>query len=142
MRRKPRNRDEEEELQSSLSRNLREARIRARLTQVEVAEAIGVCEHVYARYERAQRLPSVDTFDRMCLVLGCSANWLLGEVDEAPAEQQSDIQAPDHEEGLAHDRTMRRVHRRLRKATPETLDLVNAVLDAVAPETRNLENKS
>jgi transcriptional regulator with XRE-family HTH domain len=120
-----RRREEREDLLDILPRRLREARIRAGLTQVEVADAAGVSEDVYARYERAERLPSIDMFRRLCRVVGCSADWLLDEDASAPPP------ARQHDADPAQVRRVRHISRQLRRASPDVLTLVRTVLDAI-----------
>jgi transcriptional regulator with XRE-family HTH domain len=115
--------EERAALLETLSCRLREARVRAGLTQVEVAAAVDVCEDVYARYERGTALPSVETFELLCRVVNCSADWLLDEDGSAPPPEQQ------HDEDLRHSRRLRRVSRQLRQASPDTLRLVRSVLD-------------
>jgi transcriptional regulator with XRE-family HTH domain len=66
------------ELRESIGRTAREARLRAGLTQDEVASSMGITPEVYGRLERAQMLPSVPSLLRLCHTLGLSANALLG----------------------------------------------------------------
>lgn len=66
------------ELRASISRTAREARLRAGLTQDEVAASIGITSEVYGRLERGQMLPSVPSLLRLCRTLELSANTLLG----------------------------------------------------------------
>jgi len=56
----------------------RAARQRARLTQADVAERLGIASEVYGRLERGLMLPSVPTLRKLCLVLSVSADELLG----------------------------------------------------------------
>jgi transcriptional regulator with XRE-family HTH domain len=120
-----RRRKEREALMDRLSYRLREARVRAGMTQVEVAAAVDVCEDVYARYERGTALPCVEMFERLCRVMNCSADWLLDEGGSTPPP----VQEPD--EDLRNARRLRRLHRELRKARPSTVQLVCSVLDQI-----------
>jgi transcriptional regulator with XRE-family HTH domain len=69
--------DDLSESQSVFARNLRKARMRARMTQKEVARAVEITEPVYWKYEAARYWPSVPTFSRLCDALECSADELL-----------------------------------------------------------------
>lgn len=55
---------------------LRTARLRAGLTQAEVAEAALLPPEAYVRMERGKLLPSVDTLVALCRALRLSAGWL------------------------------------------------------------------
>lgn len=107
------------------ARNLRTARARAHLTQVDMAEAMNMSVTVYARYEAAMVWPNVDSLRRLCQILRCSADWLLG-LDDTPGPAPS----PPPEESLA----MRRLRRQLRQAQPRTKRIVSLLLDEL--ETR------
>nr|WP_257979215.1 helix-turn-helix transcriptional regulator [Corallococcus exiguus] len=56
----------------------RVARLRANLTQVEVAHLIDISPIVYSRLERGRMLPSVQTLYRLCPALRTTPNELLG----------------------------------------------------------------
>lgn len=77
-------------------------------------------ETVYARYEAGSIWPTPDSLRRLCQILRCSADWLLGLDDTTgPAL------APPPEESPA----LRRVLRQLRHAQPGTRRLVEHLLD-------------
>jgi transcriptional regulator with XRE-family HTH domain len=56
----------------------REARKREALTQAEVAELLEIATEVYGRMERGHLLPSIETFRKLCTVLGVPPHELLG----------------------------------------------------------------
>jgi transcriptional regulator with XRE-family HTH domain len=66
------------QLKATLSAALKQARKRAGMTQVEVAEAIGTHPEVYGRMERGAVMPSVPTLLRLCLTLGSGPHELMG----------------------------------------------------------------
>jgi transcriptional regulator with XRE-family HTH domain len=55
---------------------LRSARLRAGLTQVEVAEAARLPPEAYVRMECGKLLPTVSTLVALCRALRLSAEWL------------------------------------------------------------------
>lgn len=65
-------------LQKTFALNLRAARKSKRMTQAEVAKAIGVSTNIYGRYETARTWPSIETLQEICKVLDVSADVLLG----------------------------------------------------------------
>ena len=84
-------------LSKSLGDAAREARLKAGLTQADVAERIGVATEVYGRLERGLLMPSVPTLRRICLALHMSADAMLAlssphppvwEEPPPPAEQE------------------------------------------------------
>ena len=65
---------------------LREARLKAELTQADVAERVGVVTEVYGRMERGNLTPSVLNLRKLCMVLRVDASAALGlEAGEAAA---------------------------------------------------------
>lgn len=48
------------------------------LTQEELAEKLGVCTSYIGHIERGSRKLSVDTLYGLCVVLGVSADFLIG----------------------------------------------------------------
>ena len=92
-----------------------------------MAEAMNMSVTVYARYEAAMVWPNVDSLRRLCQILRCSADWLLG-LDDTPGPAPS---APP-EESLA----MRRLRRQLRQAQPRTKRMVSLLLDELEARGR------
>ncbi|NVJ27510.1 helix-turn-helix transcriptional regulator [Myxococcus sp. AM011] len=64
----------------------RAARIRAHLTQVDVAHLIDISPVVYSRLERGRMLPSVQTLYRLCPALRTTPNELLGYTASLPPD--------------------------------------------------------
>ena len=115
----------DKELSKSIGAAAREARKALELTQEDAAERIGVSAEFYARIERGNALPSVPTFARISGALGVSADTLLGvritSTIEAPPSRTSPPPPSDTPE-------IRRLIRRLRKASPATLRLVTMLV--------------
>lgn len=115
----------DKELAESIGTAARSARTSLKLTQEDAAERIGVSAEFYARIERGNALPSVPTLARISTSLGVSADSLLGRSppdggeQSAPAPAQPPAPAPP-----ADGPELRRLARRLRKASPVTLRLV------------------
>jgi transcriptional regulator with XRE-family HTH domain len=126
------------ELAKSIGTAARKARKTLQLTQEDAAERIDVSVEFYARIERGISLPSILTFARIVSTLGVSADALLGR--QQPAVVQTGVSwtpaPPDDSQEI------RRVVRRLRRAQPGTLRLVNLILkelDSQPPETLDSE---
>ncbi|MDC0712781.1 helix-turn-helix transcriptional regulator [Stigmatella sp. ncwal1] len=67
-----------EDLPHRLGANMRDARKRMGLTQVEMAERIRMPVDLYGRLERGETLPRLDNFVTICQVLGEMSDQLLG----------------------------------------------------------------
>lgn len=65
-------------MDKQFAENLKNARIRAGLTQAQVAEKIGVAPSSYSFYESGKREPDVLKIRQLADVLGVTGNELLG----------------------------------------------------------------
>lgn len=115
----------DKELAKSIGAAAREARKALELTQEDAADRIGVSAEFFARIERGNALPSVPTFARISAALGVSADALLGlrpghvaPLQPAWAAVSPPTDSPE----------IRRLIRRLRRATPATLRLVTMLV--------------
>ncbi|WP_438848575.1 helix-turn-helix domain-containing protein [Anaerocaecibacter muris] len=64
-----------------LSVKLKELRVEKGMSQSEVSRAIGLTRCAYTNYEKGIREPSLTVFKKICIVLGVSADYLLGITD-------------------------------------------------------------
>lgn len=62
----------------SLARNLKEARIKRKITQEELAKLLGKSKNVVSNWERGDNKPDADTLFELCDILKVDANFLLG----------------------------------------------------------------
>ena len=67
---------------SDFYENLKAARLQKKLSQKDVAEAIGVAKSTYSLYESGKREPNVKTIKKIADVLGVSGDILLGTATE------------------------------------------------------------
>ncbi len=123
----------EKPLASTLGAVARAARMRAGLTQEDVAERIGMASEVYGRMERGQMLPRVENLRRLCVVLNVPPHELLGL--EAPGE---DASFPWEELKAREDDTadMRRLLRRMRKLSPAQVKLLSLIAGAMVRKSK------
>jgi len=66
------------ESQDQLAKILKAARIKANLTQVEVAEKAGIHPNYYARVERGEVNPTADIIDSIAKALKIKIKFPLG----------------------------------------------------------------
>ncbi len=121
-------------LSSILGTAVRTARVRAGLTQEDVAERIGMASEVYGRMERGQMLPRVENLRRLCLVLNVPPHELLGLESMAPGK--GDLpkeEARPHADGTAD---MRRLVRRLRRLNANQVKLLSLIAGAMLNKGR------
>ena len=64
-----------------LKDNIKKARLDAGLTQLEVAEKLGVAQAQYARWENGGRNPKDDTVEKLAEILNTSFEILKGRDD-------------------------------------------------------------
>ncbi|MHB8877531.1 MAG: helix-turn-helix transcriptional regulator [Myxococcaceae bacterium] len=113
---------------AALGAAARAARVRAALTQADVAERIGISTEVYGRLERGTVLPSVGTLRKLCRTLGVSADPLLGlDGGLAPVPLASEPAAP-----YPDPPDLRRLMRRLRKLDRKQLRLISLLAAQLA----------
>lgn len=117
----------EKKLASTVGEAARLARMRAGLTQSDVAARIGVAPEVYGRMERGKMLPSVPTLLRMCLALRTNPDEIMGI---APRHAEP-AYAEDVPSGLNDTPDMRRLLRSLRRLQRPQIKLMNLVAAAI-----------
>jgi transcriptional regulator with XRE-family HTH domain len=81
----------------------REARKRAKLTQEDVAERLGVAPEVYGRMERGVIMPSVSRLKKLCEVLGVSARIDPKSVGEVLKRRRASPDILGQREGIPPD---------------------------------------
>jgi transcriptional regulator with XRE-family HTH domain len=97
---------QEQRLGATLGRALRAARMRAGLTQAEIAASVGIAPEVFGRMERGKMLPSVPTLFRLCVALRSGPHELMGFAPVASLPQAAQLEVPPK---LAHAPEMRRL---------------------------------
>lgn len=68
------------------SERLKELRKKANLTQVEVAEKLGISQPAYASWERGVKKPTQENLVRIAQVLNASVDYLVGNSEEKSDE--------------------------------------------------------
>lgn len=121
-------------LSSILGVAVRTARVRAGLTQEDVAERIGMASEVYGRMERGQMLPRVENLRRLCLVLNVPPHELLGL--ESMASGKGDLPRDEVKARADDSADMRRLQRRLRKLNANQVKLLSLVAGAMLNKGR------
>lgn len=61
----------------NLGENIKKARVGAGLTQLQLAERLGIRQKDVSRWEHNVQSPNVVTFGEMCKIMGASADELL-----------------------------------------------------------------
>ncbi len=118
----------EKPLASILGNAARIARMRAGLTQEDVAERIGMASEVYGRMERGQMLPRVENLRRLCVVLNVPPHEFLGlEAMMGKASLPWEEAKPRPEDTS----DMRRLLRRLRKLSASQVKLLSLIAGAM-----------
>ncbi len=120
----------EKKLPMTVGEGSRLARMRAGLTQADVAERIGVATEVYGRMERGKMLPSVPTLLRLCVALRSGPHELMGMAPIDGSGKNSPW-ADEVPEGLDDTPEMRRLLRSLRRLNRPQLKLMYLVASAI-----------
>lgn len=108
--------EDDRQLAQQIGRVCREARTAQWRTQEHVADSIGVHHEFYGRIERGLALPSVPLLVAIAQTLSVRIDELFGREEVKRAERAR--QSKPNEEPL------RRLERRLRKASPTTRRVV------------------
>ncbi len=64
-----------------IQKRLRESIKESKLSQLQIAKAIGVSPQTVSKYMRENIFPALDTFSKLCAVLDVSSDYLLGLED-------------------------------------------------------------
>ena len=72
------------------SERLKNLRKQAHLTQVDVAEKLGISQPAYASWERGIKKPTQENLVKISQVLNVSIDYLVGNSDEGVKEDELD----------------------------------------------------
>lgn len=103
------------------------ARMRLELTQEQVAKAVGFVPTVYGRIERGDMVPSTPKLRALCILLGISADVLLGV---GPQEDPSAHEPPAPLPGDSPE--LRRLATLIRELPPDRFRLFRVALQTIA----------
>lgn len=109
------------DLEVAIARVSAAARREIDLSQEEVAAALGMSGNRYAKIERGQGLPSLETLARLARVLDVRPSELLGVSDRSPRPSVA------QGKGVAR-RRLQRLEAMVRRASPETIRLVTLLI--------------
>ncbi|MFP9170987.1 MULTISPECIES: helix-turn-helix domain-containing protein [unclassified Streptococcus] len=88
------------------SERLKESRKQARLTQVEIAEKLGISQPAYASWERGTKKPTQENLIKIAQTLNVTVDYLVGNFDEDITNKELDnieILFRKNSEGLSDD---------------------------------------
>jgi transcriptional regulator with XRE-family HTH domain len=112
---------------------MRAARMRAGLTQAEIAASVGIAPEVFGRMERGKMLPSVPTLFRLCVALRSGPHELMGFAPLASLPQAAQRQVPPE---LADTPETRRLLRLMGRLQGLQLKLILRLVVAFLTEPR------
>ena len=115
---------------STIGDNIREARKRLKMSQDELAEAIGANRVTISRYESGGYSPSVTALWKLAVALHTTPNQLNGE-EETEVDEKWQLS-----ERLRNDPDYRMLFDQVQKARPEHIRAAVAVLKSLE-ETQN-----
>lgn len=95
---------------------IKEARLRAGLTQQELAERLSTSQSVIARWESNRRSPTFETVVRAIRACGLELEFSMGAIDEQDRLQIIDNLRYTPTQRLAMNRNMLELARQLRRA--------------------------
>lgn len=74
------------------SERLKTLRKEARLTQVDVAEKLGISQPAYASWERGVKKPTQENLVKLAQVLNVSVDYLVGNSDEKIEDELDNVE--------------------------------------------------
>ena len=80
---------------NDFSDRIRLMRVAQKLNQTQLAELVGITQPAMSDIEKGRRKPSIEVLEKLCDVLGCSADYLLNR-----PENNAKLQEPDLPSGL------------------------------------------
>ncbi len=51
------------------------------LSNTEIADKVGISRTMLSQYKGTAKMPSLENFARICEIIGCDANYVLGLTD-------------------------------------------------------------
>jgi transcriptional regulator with XRE-family HTH domain len=111
---------------------LKELRMEKGMTQQEVADALGISQVTYSRYEKGEREPTLEMLVALSSFFDVSVDYLLDvtpsetrakDLDEFTAFRKRRIANPEY------DKLMKKAE----KSSPNSIKAAIAVLDALDP---------
>lgn len=78
-----------------LGKRVREARKTMDITQMELAEKLGISASFLGHIERGSRVPSLETIAKICKLTGVSSDYLMGISDYAYVSRIPDSVSED-----------------------------------------------
>lgn len=122
---------------------LREARKNARMTQKELASAIGAKHNSVSNWENDQNMPDPDTIVRICETLNVGADYMLpsknargNSVEDPTEEREDDIW--EFRESVRRNPEMRILFDAAKGATAKQLKQAVAILEALKASDGNV----
>lgn len=67
---------------------IKEARLKAKLSQTELADLIGVAQNTLSAYEAGRRIPTLKKMDELAKHLDVKTSWLRGEIEYTPSQKE------------------------------------------------------
>lgn len=97
-------------MKRTLGARLKEAREQKRLTQMEVAQRLGISNGTLSGYERDYRDPDTDTLSRLANLYDVSIDWLKGRTKDSYKKDAADKLIEYLEAELTDEEIMERMN--------------------------------
>jgi transcriptional regulator with XRE-family HTH domain len=108
---------------ANFAERLKELRTARKLTQVRVAELLGISPRVYHRWESGSATPYFDTVVKIADILGVTLDELAGRKDVTG-------------EGVIHNPELHRLYRKVDQLPDEDQRALVVVLDSLVKRSR------
>lgn len=117
---------------------LKEARIKANMTKADMARKLGVAYSTYDGYETGYREPKLETLQKIADALGCTVDYLLGDVPEPDGKLvfADEIETPDPKKEDRFDEISCALLGETRNLTEEDKELILSMIKFLAEKRR------
>lgn len=111
--------------------NLKAARISAGISQVEMANRLGVAKSTYSMYESGKREPNIQTIRKIADILGVSVDYLTTGVENEGQHYYLNEETAKVAQEIFEHKELRMLFDAARDAKPEDLKLVHEMMLAL-----------
>lgn len=117
---------------------LKEARIKANMTKADMARKLGVAYSTYDGYETGYREPKLETLQKIADALGCTVDYLLGDVPEPDGKLvfADEIETPDPKKEDRFDEISCALLGETKNLTEEDKELILSMIKFLAEKRR------
>lgn len=122
----------------TIGRRIKEARTSINISQLELGKRLGVSQSMIAQYENNLRNPKLETLQKIADALGCTVDYLLGDVPEPDGKLvfADEIETPDPKKEDRFDEISCALLGETKNLTEEDKELILSMIKFLAEKRR------